>query len=457
MQMQQGGRGYAYLFEMGCGKTLTAIATMGVLYRRGLVRKVLVIAPTSVVSVWPKELEESAAFAFACAPLLGEKERRLRTLDALQRTRGRKCLVAAINVESIWREGILDALLSYDADLVIVDESQRIKTHDAAQSKAAHKLGDKARYKLMLTGTPVQNRADDLWSQYRFLDRTVFGDNFYRFRGRYCQMGGFGGKQVVGYRNMDELVRKEYSVAYRVTKADALDLPEQTFETRTVPLSPAERKAYDQMRRESVAELEGMGQVTATTVLTRLLRLQQIAGGFLSPDGEEGGGPVQVGTSKLDALRDIVEDYVVGEGRKLVVFAKFIPEVGAILKMLEKALPAGMRAVSIQGSVRKEERGAIMEAFQTDPGTVVIVGQIDTLGTGVTLTAADTCVYFSKTYNYSTWEQSLSRIHRIGQRNTCLYIDLVAENTVDETIVRALEKKEDLARTVVDNWREVLA
>ena len=143
--------------------------------------------------------------------------------------------VAVINYESTWREGIFEALLDYDADLIIADESQRIKTHNASQSKAMHELGDKARYKLILSGTPVQNEAVDIFSQYRFLDPTIFGMNFYAFRGRYCVMGGFNRKQIVQYRDLDALIKKEHSIAYRVTKEEALDLPEQTFETGTSP------------------------------------------------------------------------------------------------------------------------------------------------------------------------------------------------------------------------------
>ena len=112
-----------------------------------------------------------------------------------------------------------------------------------------------------------------------------------------------------------------------------------------------------------------------------------------------------------------------------------------------------MRAVAIYGDIKKEERGAIVQRFQTDPETTVFVGQIDTAGTGITLTAADTCVYYSVNFNFATYSQSLSRIHRIGQKNRCTYIHLVVENTIDETILQALDKKEDLAKTVVDNWR----
>ena len=161
--------------------------------------------------------------------------------------------------------------------------------------------------------------------------------------------------------------------------------------------------------------------------------------------------------SKLDALEDILQDYVVDGRKKLVIFARFLPEIHEIKKLCEKVLgKSGMKTVEIYGDIKKELRGGIINQFQTDPETMIIVGQIDTLGVGVTLTAADTCVYYSVNFNYATYDQSLSRIHRIGQKHPCTYIHLIAENTVDETVLKALAKKEDLAKTIVDNWREVL-
>lgn len=425
---------------------------MGAVYQIGAIRKVLIVSPASVCSVWEKELCETAAFPFTCKVMFGGKKARLKALSDLEKQCCQKLKVAVINIESVWRDGIFEALQGYDADLIVCDESQRIKTHNAKQSKAMHRLGDMAKYKLILSGTPVQNNAIDIWSQYRFLDRTVFGDSYYAFRERYAVMGGFNNKQITGYRDMDELVRKEHSIAFRITKEEAVDLPEQTFEVRYVGMPAKERKLYEKIRKDSITELESGGKVTAATVLTKLLRLQQLAGGFLVKDGAD--KPEKVSTAKLDALKDIIIDYVVEGSRKLVVFARFIPEVDAILKLAEKILPKNRKAVALYGGIKKNERGGIVGQFQTDPDTVLFVGQIDTAGTGITLTAADTCVYYSKNFNYATYEQSLSRIHRIGQVNRCTYIDLVVGDSVDEKINIALRKKENLAETVVDNWKQ---
>ena len=436
----------------GCGKTLTAIAVAGAGYQIGKVKRVLIVAPTSVCAVWPQEFQNYAAFPYTVRTLLGTKTQRLKELNELVKFPYPRLKAAVINYESVWRDGIYEALKEYDADLIIADESQRIKTHDAEQSKALHRLGDQARYKMILSGTPVQNEAIDIFSQYRFLDPTIFGSNFYAFRGRYCVMGGFNKKQVVQYRDLDELIKKEHSIAYRVTKEEALDLPEQTFENRYVTLSKKERDLYDRLRKDSVAELSNGGKITATTVLTKLLRLQQFTGGFLMEDGA--GKPQLVSSGKLDALSDIIHDYVIEGKKKLVIFARFLPEIHEIEALCQKMLgKAGMKAVSIYGEIKKEDRGDIVRQFQTDPKTMLFIGQIDTAGTGITLTAADTCVFYSVNFNYATYSQSLSRIHRIGQHHPCTYIHLVAEKTVDESILNSLAKKEDLAKTVVDTWR----
>lgn len=446
-------KGFGLLFEMGCGKTLTAIAITGAAYQMGKIKRVLIVAPTSVCAVWPKEFQDYAAFPYTIKTMLGDKKKRLKELDDLIKFPYPHLKVAVINYESTWRDGLYEALEDYDADLIIADESQRIKTHDSEQSKAMHRLGDKARYKMILSGTPVQNEAVDIFSQYRFLDPTIFGQNFYVFRNRYAVMGGFNRKQIVAYRDLDQLIKKEHSIAYRVTKDEALDLPEQTFENRYITLSPKERNIYDRLRRDSYAELADGGTITATTVLTKLLRLQQFTGGFLVED--DAAKPQLVSTGKLDALSDILQDYVVEGKKKLVIFARFLPEVHEIECLCDKILgKQGMRSVAIYGEIKKEDRGGIVQQFQTDPQTMVFIGQIDTAGTGITLTAADTVVYYSVNFNYATYSQSLSRIHRIGQRHPCTYIHLVVEHSVDSQLLTSLSKKEDLAKTVVDDWRQ---
>lgn len=431
---------------------------MGQLYKERRIRKVLVVAPTSVCGVWIEEMRVSADFDYEAATLLGDKNKRLTALAELDR--GTSLKLAAINYESVWRPEIMRALLRWKPDMIIVDESQRIKTPSAAQSKAMHALGDVARYKLILSGTPVQNAAIDLWSQYRFLDKRVFGENFYAFRNRYAIMGGFEKHQIIGYRHLPELIRKEYSVAYRVTKAEALDLPEQTFENRYVDMTPAAVKLYTQLKRDSIAELSSERKVTASTVLTKLIRLQQLTGGFLTTD--ETAVPEHIHDEKLKALLDIIED----TDGKVVVFARFTAEIDLIAAALTKAkirfgLIDGRTPMTrkVNRATGREEqcRDDIVKAFQEDEGVKVFVAQIQTAGLGITLHAASVAVFYSLDFSLGNYLQACARIHRIGTRYPTTYIHLVCRGTVDEKVLRALEKKEDLAKSVVDNWRAILA
>lgn len=447
--MQIEHSGYGFLFDMGLGKTLTTIGTIGAMYKQGKIKKVLVVAPSSVCAVWPKDLETFADFTYFAAVLIGDKKKRLKELDAVNsRIWTDELRILIINYESVWRDEIFKGINKFDPDLIICDESQRIKTHNAAQSKALHKLGDKARYKIILSGTPIQNNCLDFYSQYRFLDSSVFGKNFYAYRNRYCQMGGYQNHQIVAYKDQENLIKKAHSIAYRVTKEEALDLPGQTFEKRYVSFSNKDRKLYDELRRNSIAELES-GIITAQTVITKLLRLQQLTGGFIRSDNDD--IPRQVNKSKLDALKDILEDYVLEGCGKVVIFARFTPEVKAIEKLCSTLK---LKYASISGEIPIEARGGIVKEFQENPETKIFIAQLQCAGLGITLTAANLAVYYSLNFNYADYSQSLARIYRIGQTKPCHYIHLLVENSVDDECLKALEKKEGIANELVNNWRK---
>lgn len=445
------GKGFGLLYEMGAGKTITALAIMGQLYKMEKIKRALIVAPTSVCSVWVDEIKKFAKYSAHAVHVTGTKAQRLELIRGLSDSEGDALKVLIINYESVHRDGIYEALRGFNPEMIVADESQRIKTHNAKQSKAMHALGDRADYKLILTGTPVQNNAIDFWSQYRFLDKSVLGTNFYAFKNRYCVMGGYDNHQIIGYKNLPELTSKVHSVALRVTKEECLDLPDKTFMYTRLEWSPKERFQYDKLRIQSVTELEESGEeVTANTVLTKILRLQQLTGGFIRPDESE--RYERASTTKLDALEDILDDYVLGTGKKLVIFARFRPEIAAIESLVAKK---GIEARVIHGDVPIEKRGELVDDFQTKDEVKVFIAQLATAGLGITLHAASTAVFYSWDYNYANYQQALARIHRIGQKERCTYIHLVIDRTIDSVILKALEKKEDLAKTLVDNWKEI--
>jgi len=401
---------------------------------------VLIVAPLSILSVWEAEFAQFAAFDYALAVLTGDGAKKA---DTLRHMNGTALQVAVVNYESAWR--MERELSAWGPDLIVCDEGHKIKTHNISASKAMHRLGAKAGYRLLLTGTLITNKAIDVFSPYKFLNPTIFGTSFYAFRSRYFDMVGYGNHTPVLKKSMEaELSARLHSIAYRAAKADCLDLPETTDVVRQVELEPAARKIYRSLVKESFAELAS-GEVTAPNVLTRLLRLSQLTGGFLGND--ENAAVQQISSAKLSAMEDIL-DSAVAEGQKLVIIARFLPEIRAICKELDGR---GLRYACITGEV--QDRAAQVAQFQNDPDVPVFVGQIATAGLGLTLTAASTMVFYSLDYSMSNYEQAKARIHRVGQRNPCTYIHLIAKGTVDEKVLTALRNKADLAKALVDDCR----
>jgi len=400
----------------------------------------LIVAPLSILGVWQEEFQKFADFPYSLVVLNGTGSRKSEKLGQIS-TNGLQ--VAVINYESTWR--LEDELAAWDADLIVCDEGHKIKTHNIAASKCMHRLGVRARYRMLLTGTIITNKAIDIFSPYKFLNPAVFGNSFYAFRNRYFDMTGYGLHVPVLKKNMtEELTRRIHSIAFRATKAECLDLPETTEIVRTVGLERETLTLYHELVQDSMIQL-GKGEVTATNVLTRLLRLSQLTGGFLREDGAD--RPTQVDSAKLTALADIV-DSAAQDGKKLVVIARFLPEINAITRMLEKKA-IGYSLIS--GEIR--DRDEQVRRFQQDPDVTVFVGQIATAGMGITLTAADTMIFYSLDYSMSNFEQAKARIHRVGQRNPCTYLYLVAAGTVDEKVLQALRDKADLARILIDEYR----
>ena len=434
----------ALLMDMGLGKSLTSIAIAGQLYQENKIARVLVVCPTSIISVWEKEFVKFADYDYFVESIVGSTmSKRKEKLKSLCHKKGLQ--VAVINYEATWR--MEKELNVYKPDIIICDESQKIKNPSAAQSKTLHRLGVKAKYKIILTGTPVQNSPMDVFSQWKFLDPNIFGVSFYAFRNRYAVMGGYYNHQIIKFKNMDELTSKAHSVSYRITKGEALDLPEQIFLNRYCELETPARKVYDTVMKESYAELMD-GEITATNILTKLMRLSQIAGGHVKDDE----GRMQViSKAKLNELKDIMEDVIIDNKKKLVVFARFIPEIESIKQLADEMK---VEYSYITGEIKTDDRGIMCDNFQNNENVKLFIAQIQTAGLGITLTAADTAVFYSLDFNYANYSQAIARTHRIGQKNTCTYINLISTETVDEKIIKALESKEDIAKNIVDNWRE---
>ena len=352
--------GAALLMEMGTGKTITSIAIAGALWQTGRVERVLIVAPLSIVGVWQEEFAKFADFGYTLQVLQGSTAQKSKQLNAIN---GPGLQVAVVNYESAWR--MEDEIKAWKPDMIVCDEGHKIKSHRTNASKAMHRIGAAAQFRLLLTGTPVTNKAQDIFSQYKFLNPEIFGKSFYAFRNRFFDMVGYGAHTPVMKRHMEqEFTQRMHSIAFRVSKAECLDLPDTVDIVRFVELEPAARRTYRDLARDSFTELCAENTVTASNILTRLMRLSQLTGGFIKPDE---GSLRQISKAKLFALKDIIEQ-VTAEDKKLVVMARFVAEIDAICALLKKI---GVGYSCVKGGVK--DRDEQVAAFQNDPAVQVFV------------------------------------------------------------------------------------
>lgn len=431
--------GAALLMEMGCGKSLVGIAVMGILSRFALIDCALIVCPLSIMGVWREELEKYADYPYSVTLLTGSMQNKRNQLSALPASELR---IVVTNYESMWR--LESELMKLRPGLIIADEGHKLKDGTSRQSKAMHRLGDRADFRLLLTGTAITNKELDIYSEYRFAEPDIYGKSFYAFRGKYFYMGGYGGYVPQFRKEMtDEFLEKLHSIAFRVRKDECLDLPSITEEVRQVELEPKAMQLYKRIEKESFATLKD-SEVTVFNVLTRLLRLSQITGGHLTDDDKTGH---VVSTAKLDALSDIIES-MHAENRKLVIMARFIAEHDDIENLLRRKR-IGYAVVRGGTKDRSEE----VRRFQNDDDCMVFVGQIQAAGMGLTLTKASTMVFYSLDYNMASFDQAKARIHRVSQTNNCHYIYLCCKGTIDNKVLKALQNKIDLAKALVDDYR----
>ncbi|MCZ2150866.1 MAG: DEAD/DEAH box helicase [Bryobacterales bacterium] len=428
-----GKRGAMICADMGTGKTAMAIYIALV---HGFQTNV-VFCPLRVVQVWRPQIELHSAAPFVTASLddsfasVAAKRAEAERLMKLARARGVPVFLV-INYESAWRSPFAEWILRQRVDFMIADEIHRAKAPGGKASRFLARLGKMARYRLGMTGTPMPHGPEDLYGELRAVAPSVFGWSNAAFRQRYMVMGGFQNHQIVGYRNIEELNRKFYSVAFRVTK-DVFDLLPEMHITYACDLGPEAWRAYQSLKHDLIARVES-GEITAANALVKLLRLQQITGGFIRTDG---GQYVQIDSAKMNLLRDVFEDIAPEE--PVVVFCRFHKDLDAIHRVADET---GRRALELSGRTDGLKRWQAGEA-------PVLAVQIESGGVGVDLTRARYAIYYSLGFSLGSYEQSLARIHRPGQTRPVEYIHLLARHTVDEQVMAALAAKADVVTEVL--------
>ena len=456
---------YALFMEMGTGKTKVALDNLGVLYTEGKVQAALIIAPKGVYDNWvkveiPKHLpEEIPTKVFRWQP-----KKTITFTNDLQsftkeRFEGLKILV--MNVEALsTQKGTTVAgifLIQNEDNMIIVDESTTIKNRSASRTKNLMTLKSYSTYRRILTGSPITKSPMDLYSQCSFLSTNALNfKSYYAFQGRYAliKQRSFGARsfqEIVGYRNLDELNEKLEEFSIRTLKEDCLDLPDKLYTRRNITMSDEQTIVYNQMKKLALAQLDSGELSTTASILTQIMRLQQICCGFFQPDV----GEIRPLTNnRLSELLDITDEL---QG-KAIIWASFTFDIQQIAHALRDRF--GPDSVALYyGETPQEERQGIVEKFQ-DPKSDLrfFVGQPKTGGYGITLSAASTVIYYSNSYDLENRLQSEDRAHRIGQKKNVTYIDLVCPDTIDEKILEALKNKISLSQKVFGeearNWLE---
>ena len=443
---------FAYFMEMGTGKTKVAIDNIAMLYDHGKINGALIIAPKGVYKNWysqeiPTHLPDHIEPTTVLWQSLINKTQQQK-LDTLFKT-GHDLHILVMNVEAFSTKKGVDfaaRFLNSHNTYMAIDESTTIKNPGAKRIKNIVALGKAAKYRRILTGSPVTKSPLDLYKQCEFLDEYLLDhSSYYTFRTRYAIMrkAMFNGRSVeivVGYKNLGELSDKLKPFSYRVLKDDCLDLPKKTFMKRVITLSAEQDKLYKQMKQMALAQLNGK-MVTSASALTQLMRQHQITCGHFKADD----GSIQ--TIKNNRLSEIMELLEEVEG-KAVIWAHYQYDVHELVKHISKKYGEDS-VVTYYGLTPQEERQDNIKRFQDDPKCRFLVGTPSTGGYGITLTAASTMIYYSNGYDLEKRQQSEARIDRIGQEKPMTYIDIICEDTVDERIVKALRKKINIATEIM--------
>lgn len=445
---------FGVLMEQGTGKTKVALDVAGARYEAGRIDALAIVAPKGVDSNWitdeiPKDLPERIKRSCFLHRAGRNDEAAFR---AVLSSPG--LAILAMNIDAVNTElgaKRLTAFLKKRRAMMIVDESTIIKTPRAKRTRKVRQLGKLAPYRMILTGTPAVQGPFDLYSQFAFLDPRILGHTtftaFKSYYGRWrTEYNGRTGQsypkldEEQPYRNLDELTERMEPFSFRATK-DVLDLPPKVYQKRRFELTEAEARAYQQLREETFLQLSSGELVTAPVVIARMTRLAQIASGFVGTgDGEP--HPLVPRPARLDAFLQM-EETIEGQG---IAWCRFKRDVDLLVNELD--------AVRYDGAVSDEDRKRAIDRFRAGEAKW-FVGNPAAGGRGITLVEARTVVYYANSFNLEHRLQSEDRAHRIGQTSSVLYVDMLAEGTIDERVIDVLRAKKNVADLVTgDGWKE---
>lgn len=463
-------RNFALFHAMGAGKTFTTINLAAARYMTRVPEQkiglLIIICPSPIKSVWGVELEKHCPCPFSYHAYESGGDASLARW--WKNVSGDALNVLAIGVEALSQGKAYDRVMEiikefrtrfpYWGIMAAADESSRIKTHKATRSKKAHKIAHQCDFRLILTGTPITQGYQDLFSQFWFLDPNIIGmKSFILFKNMYCIQGGFENREIIGYQNTDKLTKSISPYCDIVTKEEAM--PELSPKNYASPImvqpTAPQKKAMKQLKDDMMAELQGR-ELTVSQVMDRLTRYQQICGGFLPYDNEENGysiEPIEGGNPKMGALLDLCES-IYETGSKVIIWARFRPELELIASKL-RSLYGVDSVAEFHGGIDERDRPNQTVNFETSKRCRFMVANPTVGGMGQTWVAASYTIYYSNTFSYEDRMQSEDRNHRKGQRSVVTYYDIVMDVPADKMILRALAKKGDVANEFKEGVKNV--
>jgi SNF2 family DNA or RNA helicase len=447
---------YAIFADMGTGKSKIIIDNIALLYDRGKINAALIIAPKSITGNWEKgEIPIHMPAHVEYHTILWSSnttQKQQKLLEPLFKPLD-KLIIFIINVEALSTSRGVDItykfLLSHSTFMAI-DESTTIKNPKAIRTKNIIKMKDLAKYRRILTGMPVTKTPLDLYSQCYFLDPYLLDfSSYYAFKARYTITrkvhlpGRHSFDQVLKYIRLDELNATLAKFSTRVLKSDCLDLPEKIYLKRHVQLTPEQQKAYVEMKKYGVSLLDKGQTMSAVNALAQLVRLHQITCGHVKTDDHQ---TRSIKNNRIEELLSLLEET---NDKKIIIWAVYRYDIQEIEKQLQKKY--GVKSVAtFYGDTKAENRQEIVNEFQDISSPLrFFVANPQTGGYGLTLTASHTVIYYSNSYDLEIRMQSEDRAHRISQTEKVTYIDLIAQKTVDEKIVKSLRNKINLATQVL--------
>lgn len=496
---------YPLFMEQGTGKTPIAIRAIEDRYKKGLIHRVLIFAPNTILYNWELELhkflnipkdqfvverlnhkrkdkrtqaykeflkEDLEKYSLKELKALGYKGKKK---DILKDHKP-KLLILLINYEK--SRVMYKELMKYKPHMLIVDESHKLRNRNAQISKNIYKLTRTTKYRVIMTGTPICNGYEDLFMQYKILDEDILGPDYKDFESLYVVKGGYMGHEIVGYQNEDELREIVQDTSYRVRIEECVKLPKLLKKFMFCELNPKARKAYNEMNKEMLTQIDKASQeitrkelkqvcrehgieyssketyaslllkaaefintASCDLVITKVMRLQQIAGGFLTLDTGE---VVPLGKDKLNVVKEVVSE----SNRPLIIFCQYVPEIDMLVGELSK-LKRGKRSIRVRSYRNPKERDKVYAEFHKGEVDVLIL-QLRSGSVGLNLQKANKLIFYSWNFSSDDYVQAIARIKRNGQKRPMEVIHVIAEDTVDMSILDAVKHKRELSDRLLD-------